>query len=118
MRIFVICAGILLVGCASARYPNWQYVRIEQSVPSDACEYKIQEACSHPGATCYNWYKQRATKYGANTVVITQASKDISASGKSMTFQGSGGSNTEVNTNLTALADYYYCPGNKIAPVK
>ncbi len=65
---------LVLLGCCSAvRYPNWEYVRIEASVPDPACVYVVQEAC--PGWTavegCYNWYKKRATTFDANTVVVT-----------------------------------------------
>ena len=104
------------MGCSSnTRYPNWEYVRIEHSVPSKNCEYKVQEACSHSGAWCYKWYKKRATIFDANTVVLTNTSKELSASSKAFIYKGSGGARSEINSNLTALADYYHCP-QKIKP--
>jgi hypothetical protein len=113
MRAIFLLLVLVITGCSSSRYPNWEYVRIEYSVPNDSCEYKIQEACSHVGARCYNWYKQRATVFEANTVVITQADKDVSGSSRAVVYQGSGSSRSDINTNLTALADYYYCETDK-----
>ena len=99
---------IILGGCTNSKYPNWEYVRIEHEVlkPSD-CVYKIQEACSARGADCYNWYKQRATIYGANTVVLVDQDKDYIASHSGFT----GNSSADVRRNF--LADYYYCKGEK-----
>ncbi len=69
--IIIIFSFTFIVGCSSQKYPNWEYVRIEQSLPKDKCEYKIQESCP-PTAWegCLNWYKKRATKFNANTVII------------------------------------------------
>lgn len=102
--------AILLTACASSRYEGWEHVRIEYSVPNSACEYKIQEACSATGAGCFNFYKKRATVYGANTVVITGESKDVVGKSKGLVINGSGGANASVRTDMTALADYYACP--------
>ena len=111
MKYILFPVLLILVSCSSGqRYPDWQYVRIEYQIPSEECEYKVQEACSYKGAACYNWYKKRATKYGANTVVITQADKDINSSSRTVVLNGSGGSSSETNVLLTALADYYSCP--------
>jgi hypothetical protein len=65
---------ILLVAMGCARYPNWEYVRIEPAVPVSECVYKVQESCPRPTALegCLNWYKKRATTFGANTVVTTR----------------------------------------------
>lgn len=118
MRFTLLIIFLTITGCAGSRYPNWEYVRIEHSVPNDSSVYKVQESCSQPGARCYKWYKQRATVFKANTVVITQADKDISSSSKSVMIQGSGGANSRTNTNLTALAEYYYCETEKSYNIK
>jgi hypothetical protein len=68
-------ALLITLGCSSvSRYPNWEYVRIESAVPARECIYKVQEACPRPTALegCSNWYKKRATKFEANTVVKTE----------------------------------------------
>jgi hypothetical protein len=103
MKTKIIIAAILiqLSGCASWRYPNWEYVRIEQNVPEQACVYKFQESCSQQANTCLKWHQKRATKYNANTVVITQAVNQ--ASYKVGLFRATGGDNTST------LADYYFC---------
>lgn len=78
---FSMFLPLILVACA--KYPNWEHVRIEQSKPTEQCQYKVQESC--PGTAlegCYNWFKKRATKYDANMVVTT----------------------------ANRLADYYHCP--------
>ena len=107
-KIIIILIGIIaLSGCAHGRYKGWQYVRIEKQLPGSNCEYKIQEACSESGAECYNWYKKRAVLYGANTVVVTEDSRSWQQRGSEMSGRWKG---DEV---VTALADYYYCPGSK-----
>lgn len=106
--IITVCS-ILLTGCAN-RYPNWEYVRIEQKIPSSDCEYKVQESCYGAGAKCFNYYKKRATTYGANTVVLIQLDKGQKIKGGAFTHNKSGGSNITSNPVLTALADYYHCP--------
>ncbi len=65
--------AITLSGCpASIRYPNWEYVRIEGSVPTEQCRYIVQESCPETALEgCYTYYKKRATRFDANTVVIT-----------------------------------------------
>lgn len=116
MKIQLLCfslMGIFLAGCASARYKGWEYVRIEKEIPSPACEYKIQEACSYAGALCYNWYKRRATKFGANTVVLTDVSKDRVSAGSAVVINSVGSANTKSAIVMTALADYYFCPQQK-----
>lgn len=104
-NIIIILLSLLIVGCSNSRYHNWEHVRIEHSIPSKSCEYKIQEACSNSEAWCYKWYKKRATTFGANTVVLTKTSKDLAVSSNPFIKKGSGG-----YTKLTALADYYHCP--------
>jgi hypothetical protein len=101
---------ILITACTSSKYPNWEYVRIETSTTDTQCVYKVQEACSLSGAKCFNWYKKRATKFEANTVVITQKDKNLSASSQVFVNQSNGGRNSQVNMELTMLADYLYCP--------
>jgi len=103
-KSFLICIVLSVGACA---YKNWEYVRIESSIPSSECKYKIQEACYQTGATCYNWYKKRATIYGANTVVISM--KDIGQSTKS----NWAGNATSSDSAVTALAEYYFCPSSQ-----
>ncbi|MDP1527705.1 MAG: hypothetical protein Q8M20_18025 [Rhodocyclaceae bacterium] len=104
-KITILLAGLALTGCTNLKYPNWQYVRIEKEVPSPSCIYKMQEACADGGANCFDWYKQRATKYDANTVVITQseAQKRYSVG----VWSAGGG---DINNQV---ADYYYCNSPK-----
>ncbi|MDD5461953.1 MAG: hypothetical protein PHG00_10050 [Methylococcales bacterium] len=111
--IGVVFCGLLVGGCTNLKYPNWEYVRIEEQVPSPSCVYKIQDSCSTEGEDCFEWYKQRATKFNANTVVIT-GSKDQDRYNRSgWTGNAKGGSYT------TSVAEYYYCIGSKnITPVK
>lgn len=68
-----LLTACVLLGCtASMRYPGWEHVRIESDVPPRDCEYRIQEACPSTATEgCLNWYKKRATKFGANVVVLT-----------------------------------------------
>ena len=91
---------LILVGCTTAsRYPGWEFVRIENSLPSDGCSYKVQEACSVQAATegCFNWFKKRATLYDANTVVLTG---DLLVEYEADT----------VVLTKELLAEYYTCP--------
>jgi hypothetical protein len=106
----VLLAVALLTGCASMRYPNWEHVRIEYSVPDPSCQYKVQEACGQPGAKCFVFYKKRATIFDANTVVITTSSKDLAGESSALVFNGAGGGNSNFRTDVTSLADYYACP--------
>ncbi len=89
---------LLLSGCAS--YPGWQQVRIQKDLPA-ACEYKMQEACNLVGNKCYDWHKKRATKYGANTVVLVDVMNQQSYTGGIWFSEGVGVAST--------LADYYFC---------
>lgn len=110
---------VLLVsfsGCASSRnkrYAGWEYVRIEKQVPNSNCEYKIQEACNKRGSGCYNWFKQKAITYGANTVVITDMSKSQASKGSAVVFNHGGGAEYSSEEVMSALADYYFCPKEK-----
>ena len=104
-KIMMTAFCVLLIGCASLKYPDWEYVRIENQVPSKDCVYKIQEACSLPTNQCLNWHKQRATTYSANTVVIT--SNQNQASYSVGMWKTSGGDNGST------VAEYYYCSGAK-----
>ena len=103
MRIKLLIAVMLISGCSgSSRYPNWESVRIESKIPDSGCIYKSQDACGKAGAGCFNFFKKRATTFGANTVVITDSSKDQAS--YSLLLGVGGGS------SITALADYYACP--------
>lgn len=76
MKSLVLGSLLFLLGSctASMRYPGYEYVRIEASIPSSECKYVVQEACPRPSALegCYNYFKKRATTYDANTVVLDQ----------------------------------------------
>lgn len=68
----IVLLGFSIAACAAVKYPGYEKVRIETSVPDAQCEYLVQEACPHDMAYegCFNWYKKRATRYGATTVVL------------------------------------------------
>lgn len=104
-KLIIAAACMQLMGCTNLKYPNWQYVRIENQIPESGCVYKMQEACAESGAGCFNWYKQRATTYGANTVVITQSETQKRYSADSWSAHGG-----DINNSV---ADYYYCNGPK-----
>ena len=98
-------------GCAhKVKYPNWEYVRIENSVPSSECKYKIQDACHGTGADCFNTYKQRAVTFDANTVVLTMQNSSQTSSGRLLGLGTSVGGNSSSKTETTYLADFYSCP--------
>jgi len=103
---------LTFIGCR--RYVGWEYVRIEQQLPSNNCEYKIQEACYQPGAGCFNYYKKRATLFNANTVVLTNIDQGQSSSGGAFVYKGIGSGKSKSNMAYTALADYYYCTDVKM----
>ncbi len=113
MKSKVMLLGCLLAaGCSTNyRYPNWEYVRLEFAVPDTSCVYKIQETCSQAGNHCMDWYKQRATTFGANTVVITSKENQQFFAASGFTGNAKGG---EVSSSI---AEYYACSGPKnIAP--
>ncbi|MEC4750039.1 hypothetical protein [Methylomicrobium sp. Wu6] len=103
--IVAACATLALTACAN-KYAGWEFVRLENSVP-DNCVYKMQEVCTEPGLKCYNWHKQRATMFDANTVVITQTKEQHQA-----TFSPWSGK-FNSGTMGTTLAEYYRCNGAK-----
>lgn len=114
-KVIIAAVSVLFAGCASLKYPNWQYVRIENSLPSPNCVYKIQESCSEEANECFNWHKKRATTFGANTVVITDKTNQ---SQYSAGVWGAGMWGARGSENMSTLADYYYCNGDKnINPV-
>lgn len=109
MRKIIMMAACIasLNGCTNFKYPNWEYVRIEDQVPSKECVYKMQDACSLANNSCLDWHKQRATKFNANTVVI------ISKENQS-TFAHSGWTgNSKGGENSSTIAEYYFCNGPK-----
>jgi hypothetical protein len=122
--ILVLVFLISLSSCASRnirynrRFPGWEQVRIEKEVPNKNCEYKIQKACSQAGGKCYDYFKQRATLYGANVVVITDLARGQRSSGSASVYNGVGGGGFSSVDSMTALADYYYCPGYKFGEQK
>ena len=117
-RIIVTALCMQLIGCTAWRYPNWEYVRVENKVPA-SCTYKMQESCNQSPADCPKWFKLRATTFGANTVVIQDEEKEVN----------SGGVNVNVSTNVSTstgllvgrrtpdrqilLGEYYFCNGPK-----
>lgn len=106
----IAVAVLLLGGCASTLYPNWEYVRVENELPNKNCVYKMQEPCNEGSNECFNWHKKRATKFGANTVVITDKANQSRYSAGMWGARG--------GDNMNTLADYYYCNGDKnINPV-
>jgi hypothetical protein len=109
IRNALIAALLFAVfGCASSRYPNWEYVRIEQAIPSKDCDYKVQQVCEGPG--CYNWHKKTATKYGANTVVMIIQDRTQTTSGSVVAIGSSAGGSISSTPTQTTVADYYSCP--------
>jgi len=104
-KLIIAAACVQLLGCSNLKYPNWEYVRIETQLPASGCIYKMQESCAEEGAECFDWYKQRATKYGANTAVITQSETQKHYSVGVWSAGGGDISNS--------VADYYYCNGAK-----
>lgn len=104
--LITIIASLTLSGCASLKYPGWEMVRIEENgFPSTKnCTYKAQMSCPQGlfvANDCYDWHKKTATKYDANTVVITSSRKVATLSiANNVAF---GGEQT------TSLADYYDC---------
>jgi len=104
-KIIIAALCVLMGGCTNSKYPNWQYVRIEPQVPDKKCVYKMQEPCSLRTNACLNWHKQRATTFGADTVVITQA--------EALTVASTGFTGYKASENSSTIADYYYCNGPK-----
>jgi hypothetical protein len=99
-----IGALVALSGCTNLKYWGWKHVRIEDQVPAESCEYKVQEACGSTQARCFNWYKKRATKFDANTVVIKPQQQFAAPSGTTIN------NNVVINYRPGLLADYYHCP--------
>lgn len=110
MKRFGIFGALLLAGCSNLKYPGWQHVRIEVYSAPESCQYVMQEACSLPGAECFDWYKKRAIKYDANTVVITHAKQGVTTEKSGFLIGGIGSTGTRTSTSVIALADYYFCP--------
>jgi hypothetical protein len=69
---------LILSGCASLKYPNWEKVNISMScVHNKPCVSKgEQEKCTDtdPANQCSNWFKKRATLVGANTALVDTSS--------------------------------------------
>jgi hypothetical protein len=99
-----IISCLFLSSCTSFKYPNWEMVRIESAKPSDKCVYKAQEVCDPKifPTSCLNWHKQRATTYGANTVVVT-------ATGSNEQWYRSSSGRVIGGQYQTSIADYYKC---------
>lgn len=108
MQHTIIAAALSLAvsGCASYG-AKWEYVRLEDRVPADNCVYKMQETCALPTNRCYNWHKQRAVKYQADTVVVTnQESLD-------QAVRSGWTGNAKSGQNIATVAEYYFCNGPK-----
>ena len=95
---------------------GWEQVRIERTIPQKDCTYVIQEACSNRGAECYNTFRKNAIIQGANVVVITDLGRGQRSSGSMSVYNGAGGGGFSSVDSITALADYYNCPGYKYSP--
>lgn len=110
-KIIIAALCVNMFGCGAiidaTKYKNWEYTRIEKTVPDKACIYKVQEACSREGNDCLNWHKKRAILFDANTVVIQSDEKLKTFSASGWTGSASGGDNSST------LAEYYYCNGTK-----
>jgi hypothetical protein len=104
VRIFWV---FLVVGLSACSSRSWQYVRLENELPDSGCVYKMQESCSLPLNKCYNWHKQRAVKFDANTVLLTN--KDNLNQGSANFWTGTARSNEQIAT----IAEYYFCNGPK-----
>lgn len=66
-KLIIAAVCVQIIGCASLKYPGWERVSIEQSVHNKPCEIQYQESCDDDD--CNEWFKKRATIYGANTIV-------------------------------------------------
>ncbi|MDP8266461.1 MAG: hypothetical protein P9M07_05885 [Candidatus Aceula meridiana] len=107
-KLLIVLMCLSFVGCARGqRYKGWEHVRIQKETPNDNCDYKLQEACRDTVPGCYQWYKKRATMFDANTVVITEASEESMAVSYKLFFR--------ADMVSTMMADYYYCPQDKIS---
>jgi hypothetical protein len=122
MKKWILFLSLLVVlgGCGfrNNNYPGWEYVRIEKQKPSEDCVYKIQLSCSGAGANCYNYYKQKATTYGANIVVITDMVSGQRSSGSAAVYNNIGGGGFKSEEAFTSLADLYNCPDCKAGEKK
>ena len=89
-KILIISILLLSTGCASLKYPNWDKVKIENSVVNKPCvKIGTKELCSDSRENCDIWFKKRATLVKANAIVI----------------------NNKANTN-EFVSEYYHCaPG-------
>ncbi len=101
----------MLTGCANGKYKGWEQVRIEGQVPQKDCVYKTQEGCG--SSNCFNWFKKRATKCGANVVILKSLSKSKEVVGGTFVSNGSGFGGVGTVDTMSGLADFYYCPNYK-----
>lgn len=82
-KILLTTLLILSTGCASLKYPNWDKVRVDNSVINKPCmKAGVQELCSDSKADCETWFKKRATIVKANTTVIHSKANPNEFSGK------------------------------------
>ncbi|SMG66578.1 hypothetical protein BMETH_644_2 [methanotrophic bacterial endosymbiont of Bathymodiolus sp.] len=63
----ILIFSLLLISCTNLKYSGWQQVKIEKSVFNKNCIFKNEEVQQ---CTSTNWFKQRATIFQANTVVL------------------------------------------------
>lgn len=70
--IILIEVALLLTGCSSFKYPNWENVKVEDSVFEQNCSFRGEEVhyCRS------KWFKKRATKFDSNTVVLVRSRKN------------------------------------------
>ncbi len=102
-QVGIIVLLLFVDGCARSRYKGWEFVRVENTLPSPDCQFKVQENCSKLGNGCFDWFKKRATVFNANTVVVTKTS-ELGSTSEIRPFH------KRTGTLFESLANYYDCP--------
>lgn len=98
MKRMIVVLTIFLSGCATLKYPGWERVRVESDKPNQSCEYKAQGVCGKYSAKCFFYFKKRAVRADANTVVITTEISD----------------DPMLMRRKPIFADYYDCRGSAL----
>jgi hypothetical protein len=69
-KSLAIALTAILSACADTKYPGWQSVNIYETLPADKeCESLHASDSNHSGDYT-EWFKKRATRHKANSVVI------------------------------------------------